>query len=136
MANKPVFMVEENWTIQSLIGLWKFFKWLDNARWYSDRERKYFTKKLLDHTNRVWRNCGFETLNCFKVEHLVLSHWLTYIFDYQMPSGKVWETCFPIMARIVLEFQKGFPIEEIFKKYVNDNDNEDIYFYLCKKQKK
>ncbi len=115
--------------VQDLIKLWNFFKWVDTARW--NWERKQGIERLLNYTNKAWKKCGLKLIDDFEPEHLVLSHWLTYIFDYQMPADIIWKKCFPIMARIAKEFQEGVPVGEILARYKKD-DSLSMKVETCK----
>ncbi len=108
-------------TNQNLLRLWKFFKWVDNARWNGEHKERGI-EELLKYTNKMWEKYKNEEIDDFESKHLVLSHWLMYIFDYQMPVERVWEKCFPIMTRIVKEFQEGLSADEVIKKYYNDEE--------------
>lgn len=69
----------------------------------------------------MWKGL-YEPINDFEPKHLALSHWLTYIFNYQISVERVWDKCLPIMAAIVKEFQEGLSADEVIKKFMK-NDN-------------
>jgi len=108
-------MADKNQATQDLLRLWEFLKWVDDARW--NWERKQGIKRLLNYINEAQEICGCSPINNFEPRHLVLSHWLTYIFDYQTSVDTIWKNCFPVMARIVKEFQEGCSAEEVINKY-------------------
>ena len=79
-----------------LIDIWKFFKWLDEmpyANSYEDFVRSIYEDSI-KNINDFRRKLRLKEtdISGLEAKHLVLSHWLTYIFDYQMPAKYIWES--------------------------------------------
>lgn len=67
-----------------LLKVWRFVRWLDQARWYA--------------MGGLIPGPIFGTL---KPDEKLLTHWLCYITDQQRPYEQVWEQGGPIFAEIV-----------------------------------
>lgn len=101
-------------TEDMFIRLWEFFAWMDKARWMEDDVE--YDKRMRKMISRA--HVGVDG-NELKPADMVLAHWLTYIFDYQMPAERVvWNEAFPIMAHIAYRYRKGDSCEQIIRGHI------------------
>lgn len=108
-------------SLYKLIDIWKFFKWLDEMSYvnsYEDFVRSIYEDSI-KNINDFRRKLGLKETDISGIEakHLVLSHWLTYIFDYQMPAKYIWERGYPIIACAVIEYLDRYSADEVIEKF-------------------
>lgn len=102
---------------ESLIKIFKTISWLDNIRW-----------KIADNYNSI--NFSKDDLtNCEKI----LTHWICYITDRQMPFEIVWDKGGYVFSEIVHEYSiSNLPPQQIldkyYEKYIDKNSKERFRF--------
>jgi len=94
----------------ALIKIWKVISWLDRQRWNPEN--------LHDYVNWFQRDLS----SCEKV----LTHWICYITDRQIPFEKVWDRGGYVFSELVYEYSR----EELSVQKVLDKHYEP---YLDKK---
>ncbi len=100
-------------TKDKFIRLWEFFAWMDRARWSRDDEE--YDKQIRERISKA--SVGVNG-NELKPADIVLTHWLTCIFNYGMPAEKVRNNAFPIMAHIAYHYRKGDSCKQIIKEHI------------------
>jgi len=86
----------------TLIKIWKVISWLDRQRWNPEN--------LHDYVN-YFQN---ELSSCEKV----LTHWVCYITDRQIPFEKVWDRGGYVFSELVYEYsRKELSVQEVLDKH-------------------
>jgi len=118
---------------EKLFRLWKFFAWMDDARQGLKENDRWIDKWHRCVINKAWKLCDLnDDADDLTSADMVLAHWLTYIFDYQMPTEDVWNKIFPIMAYMAFRYRKGDTYTKIIDEHIFQRDN-NFEFRLCKK---
>lgn len=99
------------------LKLWEFFAWMDKARWGESAFRS--VEQKIRRFNKVQKEYGIDVRwEDLKPNDIILAHWLTYIFDYAMPTESVWNKAFPIMAYISYRYRNGTSLKTIKKEHI------------------
>lgn len=88
-----------------LIRIFKTISWLDKQRWNKENQREFinFFKNSLT--------------NCEKI----LTHWICYITDRQMPFEIVWDKGGYVFSELVYEYSRnGLQPKQLLKKHYGD----------------
>lgn len=85
-----------------LAKIWKVVSWLDTCRWNSEVNGNYINFFEQEMTN------------CEKI----LTHWLCYITDRQMPFEKVWDTGGHVFSELVYDYCRNkVSAEDLLNNY-------------------
>jgi len=101
----------------ALIKIWKVISWLDRQRWNPENLRNYVNFFQEDLSS------------CEKV----LTHWVCYITDRQMPFELIWDKGGYVFSEMVHEYSRSqLPLQEIldnhYEKYYDNADREHYRF--------
>ncbi len=88
---------------KALIKVLKAISWLDSKRWDKEENYNYINFFKEDLTN----------------SEKILTHWISYITDRQMPFEKVWEEGGYVFSEIVYEYSRNnFPPNSLLKNHI------------------
>jgi len=109
-----------------LIKIFKFISWLDKKKWCKENQQK--------EKERILKNFAPDLTNSERI----LTHWLCYITDRQMPFMRVWEIGGLVFSELVQEYKRSKKsLEEIFKDYYEEyNEKNRKKFRFISKRKK
>ena len=101
----------------ALIRIFKVISWLDHRRWNAESNYNFIHFSRNDLTN------------CEKI----LTHWVCYITDRQMPFEIVWDKGGYVFSELVYEYSReGLPsqriLDEHYEKYKDKNGKDHFRF--------
>ncbi len=102
---------------KALIGIWKVISWLDYRRWNPESSYDFINFFPSDFTN----------------SERILTHWLSYITDRQMPFELIWDKGGHVLSEIVLKYSRcqlstDETLDNHYEKYCDHSGRERYRF--------
>lgn len=103
----------------AILSIWKIFAWLDKCRWGAIQNYNLicYARKDLTPSEKI------------------LTHWLCYITDRQMPSQRIWDLGGFVISELVYRYTREksdisrLLFEICLRKYTENN--KDKYYLIC-----
>lgn len=96
----------------ALVDIFKAISWLDYQRWHTDDNYNFINFFRGDLTN------------CEKI----LTHWICYIADRQMPFEKVWEDGGYVFSALVYKYSRNEALKQDYYEKYQDKSKERYRF--------
>jgi hypothetical protein len=97
-----------------LIKIFKIVSWLDKKRWCNENQQK--------EREKIFATFDPNLTNSEKI----LTHWLCYITDRQMPSMRVWKNGGAVFSNLVQKYKtSGKYLKEILREFVEEKEEKE-----------
>ena len=97
-----------------LIKIFKLVSWFDKKRWCNENQQK--------EREKIFATFDPNLTNSEKI----LTHWLCYITDRQMPSMRVWKNGGAVSSNLVQKYKtSGKYLKEILREFVEEKEEKD-----------